>query len=103
MIPFQVENACCSIAIALERETPGRPADAGVKIVENRSRTGRDMPTRGRGAGLGSAGLTEQQAHDAALVGSQSQPSAGGEVELAGMASYLGEGGGQCAAAKGFL
>lgn len=77
MVPFQVENADRAVAVALEGEPPGRPADAGGEIVEGRGRTGRDVPPGGGGAGLGGAGLTQKQAHDPALVGTQRQPPAG--------------------------
>lgn len=89
--------------VALEGEPPGRSADAGGEIVEDRRRPGHDMPTGGGGAGLGGAGLAKQQAHDTALAGTQRQPPAGGKIELARMASDFGENGGKGTAAKGFL
>jgi hypothetical protein len=72
-------------------------------MVENCRRSGRDVPPRGGGAGLGGAGLAQKQAHDAALAGTERQPPAGCEVELVRMASDFGENGSQGTAAKGFL
>jgi len=103
MVPFQIENAGRAVAVALEGELPGRSADAGGEIVEDRRRPGRDLPAGGHGPGLGGAGLTEKQSHDAALMGAQRQPSAGGQVELARMAPDLGKHGGEGATAKGFF
>ena len=103
MVPFQVENTGWAVTVALEGELPGRSADAGGEIVEDRRRPGRDVPAGGGGAGLGGAGLTQDETHDAALIGAQRQPPAGRKVEWARMAPDLGKHGGQGATAKGLL
>jgi hypothetical protein len=69
MVPFQVESAERASTVAFEGEPPGRPADAGGKIVEDRGGARRDLPAGGGGAGLGGACLTQKQAHHAALAG----------------------------------
>lgn len=61
------------------------------------------MPAGGGRSRLGGAGLAQEQAHDAAVAGTQCQPPAGGEVEAAGMAPDLGKDGGETTAAQRLL
>lgn len=100
MIPLHIENTGRTGAVALQRQAPGRAADAGRVVVEGCGRVGRDQPAGGGGAGLGLAGLAQQQAQDAAGAGEERQAAAGGEVELTGRAADLGEDGGEAAAGK---
>jgi hypothetical protein len=103
MVPFQIENAGRAGAVALEREAPGRPADAEGKIVEGRRGTRRDMPAGGSGARFGLAGLAQKQTHHAAVAGAERETPARGQVELARMAPDLGEHGADPAAAERLL
>ena len=61
------------------------------------------MPAGERGAGLGRAGLAEEESHDPALARPERQATAGGEVEFPWIPADFREGGGKALAAEPLL
>jgi hypothetical protein len=103
MVPLHVEDAGSAVAIAFEGEAPGGIADAFGEIGVGRGGKRADEPARAGGTRRRACGLAEQESGDAAFRRAEREAAAGGEIEGAGVAWYLGDDGGEAGAAQPLL
>src|SRR5579859_332846 len=103
MVPLHIDAAGLTEAVPLEEKPPGRPADALREIVDSAGGPRRDQPAGECRARLRRPRLTKEEAEDAALARPESQPAAGGKVELLQRAADLGDRPGETAAAQSLL